>query len=685
MSGTDAATRAPSTARREAAAFAELFAASGLAFAQPVFDVLGKNSEIFVSRHATPAQTIAFVVAVLFGPPIAWYALELASSLVGDRVRRVVHLVGLGIAGALASLQLAKQVTELGPVPLVVIGVLGGIALALLVARFSVVRTWLRVLVVAPVAFAVLFLVASPVTTVVFEGRGAAAADVTVERPHRLVWIVFDEFPETSLLDGSGHVDAALFPNFAKLAATSNWYRNAATIAPFTLVAVPGMLTGNVPEGSETPAVVANYRDNAFTLLGRTYDVNAYETLTDVCPRSICDDPRHVAPKSRSLGGLATDGLGLWRDFASPTRKPPGLDVLRGELALDPDPVGTARRFVASLTPSTRPRFDFLHVLLPHWPWHTVGTTQDTGERTNPPGLVADRWSDDWAATIGRQDHLLQVQATDALLGEVMDKLQAVGAWDDTTLVVTADHGVGFAGGEPARGIGATNAPDVVWTPLFVKRAGQTTPVVDDRLARTTDILPTVAELLGVKVPWTTTGRSLLGTPRDDTTIGVVHWDIDAAPAKGRYTRVDPAAGLAAVLGARAAVPGDPALRIYRVGPYGGLVGVPRSDVARRPGGSTRFVVANPQHFTAVQPAAPVAPWLRVSGTAAPARAGVDVAVIVNGTVGAVTRTMVTAPGGPATWWARVPPQLFRPGGNQVEVREIGGSPAAPVLLDPPG
>ena len=170
---------------------------------------------------------------------------------------------------------------------------------------------------------------------------------------------------------------------------------------------------------------------------------------------------------------------------------------MRGVLSFDQNPMGTAKTFVASLAPAVTPTFDFLHVLLPHWSWRYVGSTQDDGAIGNPPGLAADRWTSAWAAASGRERHLLQVQATDTVLGLVMQRLRSIGAWDDTLFIVTADHGVGFAAREPARGLGATNAADVVWTPLFVKLPDQVAGKVDDRPARTLDVLPTIADVTG--------------------------------------------------------------------------------------------------------------------------------------------------------------------------------------------
>jgi hypothetical protein len=672
------------TWRRELGAFTELFALSGLAFAQPFFDVLSKNTDVLVAREASPRDVLIMTALVLFVPTVLWYALELASSLISDRLRRVVHLVGVGMFAAVLLAIWVKQVPDTGPGAIVALGILGGLATAWAVTRSSAVRRWLRLLAIAPILFALIFLASSPATPVVFGDRNAALVRAPVAHPHRVVWIVLDEFPETSLLDGTGRVDATLFPNFAALAATSNWYRNSTTIAPFTRVAVPGMLSGTMPDG-DVAATVANYPQSVFTLLGGTYRINAFERLTAMCPSRACRDSRHPTVRANSLGGLIRDSLDLWGDFASPERTKPGLDAMRGVLSFDPNPMGTAKAFVSTLAPATTPTFDFLHVLLPHWSWRYIGTTQDNGAIGSPPGLAADRWTSAWAADAGRERHLLQVQATDTVLGMIMQRLRSIGAWDDTMFVVTADHGVGFAAHEPARGLGATNAADVVWTPLFIKLPGQVTGKVDDRPARTLDILPTIADVVGITSPWKMQGRSLLGRPRRNGPVRVMHWKIDALEPDGAFNIVDTDAGFRRVLAARASdATGDPRLRLYRVGPFRDLVGRRLDTIERAAGAGPTIAMTDPARFDNVNPAAPVAPWLVVNGTVTRTAGGTPLAVSVNGVIAAVTQSVKT-PGALSPWWASLPPQLFVPGHNDVEVFEIAGTASAPTLRKAPG
>ena len=82
----------------------------------------------------------------------------------------------------------------------------------------------------------------------------------------------------------------------------------------------------------------------------------------------------------------------------------------------------------------------FLHLLLPHHPWRYLPSGA-----THPDKLLGGRkggWANQaWPMAVNRQAQLLQLAYTDHLLGEVIDRLEKQGVWDDALVVVTADHG----------------------------------------------------------------------------------------------------------------------------------------------------------------------------------------------------------------------------------------------------
>lgn len=668
----------PSTLR---SAFLELLALTGLAIALPAYGLASRNTEVFINLRPSTVNVVLLGIAALLVPPTVLTAVEWIVGRFAPRARRVLHATFLAVLFALFAVRLLREVFHLGVVPNLALVLVTTAGFTLLTSRFEGVRMWLRLVAVVPVGALVLCLAASPLTPVLWGDADQPLGATTIRNPHRVVWVVLDEFPLTSILDGEGAVDRTLFPQLAALADTSTWYRNSTTVAPFTFAAVPAMMTGKTPRDGTTPAIAANHSDNAFIALSEGYRLHVHEALTRLCPTSLCTPTTRVA-RGRT-GRLVSTLASLWWDGLDPQPRGKGLSALQGFLPTDADPTATSQQFIDAIQPDPagpRPWFDFLHVLLPHEPWRydqNLRVASDGPPRAGLDGQA--RWTDRAAAENGREYHLRQAQAADTVVGQLRARLTALGAWDDAVVVVTADHGVGFAPREPARGHSPHNAADLAWTPLFIKAPGQTSGAVDDRLARTTDILPTVADHLGTRLPWRADGRSLLGRPRPNGDFTMTAWKLDTVPANDGVTTVDGVAGFARVLasGGRGA---DcvPALRLYCAGRYRTLMGRSVTGLTGPPATNLEAVVTNPGKFDTVDPTSRTATWLSIEGALLGLRRPTDLAVAVNGTVAGLTRALPdrrTAP-----FWTALAPGAFRPGRNTVEVFAISGPAANPVL-----
>ncbi len=120
-------------------------------------------------------------------------------------------------------------------------------------------------------------------------------------------------------------------------------------------------------------------------------------------------------------------------------------------------------------------------------------------------------------------------------LGELLDDLRARGLYDDTLVIVTADHGEElFDHGGFSHGYSLHD--EVLHVPLLVKLPGQREAAVVDEPVSLADIYPTVADVLGVPVPYAVDGRSLRplieatsdaddDVPRDDAPGQLYHVD----------------------------------------------------------------------------------------------------------------------------------------------------------------
>src|SRR5437870_5163475 len=261
--------------REELATFVELFALSGLLVAQPVLDFLGNNAREMIIFRLSVSDVVVFLLLLLFVPPAVLLAFELLVGAIWPRARRRVHIAVMAVLIGVIAGNYVKVSTHSGAGPRIAVGLIVAIAVGFYIARSSVPQQWLRFLAVAPLVFSILFVTASPASILLFEH--VKAATVTVAHPARIVLIVLDEFPEASLLDGHGHVDAGLFPNFAKLADGSTWYRNDTTVAEYTVRAVPAVLTARLPNVKSVLPTASKYPQSLFTLLGKTYKINAHE------------------------------------------------------------------------------------------------------------------------------------------------------------------------------------------------------------------------------------------------------------------------------------------------------------------------------------------------------------------------------------------------------------------------
>ncbi len=229
------------------------------------------------------------------------------------------------------------------------------------------------------------------------------------------------------------------------------------------------------------------------------------------------------------------------------------------------------------------------------------------------------------------------------------------------------------------------SVPDVAWTPLIMKAPNQKTGGPDDRAAESIDVLPTMAQHLGVPIPWRVDGRSLLSAPRTAREFPMFEWSRSIVkPRRGEhFLHLDRAREFGAVSSARAAAPNDFAdLRVFGVGPYAGLLGSVAHPGAPATATST---LDSPIRYLVVNQALPKAQYAAIHGVTTVAASGRPLAVVVNGIVAGLSFTY-RAPGSDHTeFWGTLVPRFFHNGRNLVQTFGIDGPPEAPTLhLLPP-
>jgi hypothetical protein len=230
--------------------------------------------------------------------------------------------------------------------------------------------------------------------------------------------------------------------------------------------------------------------------------------------------------------------------------------------------------------------------------------------------------------------------------------MRASGTYDESLIVLTADHGVSFAADSVGRGMGHVKGSpaEVLWVPTFVKAPGQREGVVDDRNWQHVDLLPTIASYAGVRLPWQVDGVSARGPAR--TGADKLFYDTPSAKVT-----IDGAAGLRVVTGETSGIP-----RLAPP-PRAGLIGRATADFRITDGGPP-VTVANAADFASVDPDEGTVPALVYGSLPASVPAGSVLAIAVNGRIGAV------APAQAGGRFAGIvaDPASFRPGSNDLEL-----------------
>jgi hypothetical protein len=687
-------------------AFLELFALVGFAIAQPTLDVLGKDPDFFIFRQADRVEILVLVLAVTVLPALGMWLVEQVAGLAGERARRAVHLLMVAGLLALLALEVGKNLTSLRGTALVAAAALAGVAGGLLHATWSGLRLWLRYLAPAPIVFALVFLLASPVSKLVLPQSGgtvdANAPGVKIRAEHPVVMLLLDEFPLTSLLDSKGRIDQRLYPNFAKLAGGSAWYRNATAVSGLTDFAVPAMLDGRYPK-ENLPATAANYPDNLFTLLAKSYPVEPFQVVTQLCPATTCKATAATAPTAVGLGNTLRDSARVFKRVAWPqdvdenptgawlnatttekkTRPAAGDDASKVLREIDegnePDQY---RNFLASIQGTDQPTFYFLHILMPHQPWHWLPDGKQY--RNLGDGRNANGWTTEpWPPQLTRQRHLMQTGEVDRMVGQIMRRLQEQGMYDDTLFVVTADHGMSFIPNEFARRRASPrNADQVLWVPLFIKQPGQQHGRVTDQNWEHVDLVPTIADILGIRVPWKVDGVSQAGdgNPRTRTQ----KWFFSKPGERQEFPGPENQAKALRGVTDRMVKAGNGYLGWFQFGRFADLVGRRPGQVGVDPAAGGSAKVDRLGDFRGVDPASGTVPAMvtgQVSlGPGAPARPAV--AVAVNGVIGGVSELFKevrdnqgSQPEGPRDKFAAMTPDtLFKKGDNRLELFLVDAS-----------
>jgi len=497
-------------------------------------------------------------------------------------------------------------------------------------------------------------------------GCNSGGSDNASVRPRHLppvVVIVFDEFAADTLNGPDGKIDAERFPNFAALARISTWFPNGHTAYDSTFKAVPAILDSRLPRRGTAPDV-RSHQPSIFNLLAKLgYGVVKVESASAVCPPRICPGARTRRPGvlKRLAGG----------------RRPGRLD-----------------RWIGAIRRRSRPMFYFHHTLLPHEPWIYLPSGHRSRPVGNDPVEGINRpagFGDPRLTDHNHLRHLLQVGFVDHELGLVLRRLRRTHQLRQSLLVVVADHGYSFRVGVKSRRlVSDANIEEIGPVPFFVKAPGQMHGAVNESLVRNMEVLPTVADLLGVRIPWRIDGHSAFSdVVRDRDAVQIPTRDFSRVIRIGRAElerrRNELRLRQAALFGTGAESDllfGDPWAMAYRIGPDPELLDRRVADLHVVRAGGLRARVANADLVRHVAPSAEILPT-RVTGVLSDGgRAPRRLAAAVNGRIRAGGWSFHLGRRRREFFSFVVPEDAMHPGRNRVEVFEIKPGPVLVPLAD---
>lgn len=144
-----------------------LFVLCAFAVAQPLYDLLGRAPQFFVAHRAGPLVILSFALALSAGVPALLLLLEAATSRFGSQVRRHLHTTLVATLATLVILPLADRIAKLPAPGVIAVALLAGLASAAAYRRLPAARSLLTAISPAILIFPIVFVLFSPVRTLV--------------------------------------------------------------------------------------------------------------------------------------------------------------------------------------------------------------------------------------------------------------------------------------------------------------------------------------------------------------------------------------------------------------------------------------------------------------------------------------------------------------------------------------
>ncbi|WP_311029957.1 sulfatase-like hydrolase/transferase [Mesorhizobium koreense] len=671
-----------------------VFALVGVAVAQPVYSTLADGPEFFVANHAAGLQIIALVLALSIGLPLLIAVAEIGLRSMSRRLQRSVHLFVVWILLTFLALQVINRFFEKSAVAPIAVSIAAATVCTALYARSVVVKQLLTFLSIGALLFPLNFLIISPASKLILPGQSIANTGVDASRAKTpIVMVIFDEFNPTALLNKDGQIDSVRYPHFAQLAANAWWYPRATSTYPQTQFAVPAILSGELPDPAKQFPSYHDHPNNLFTMLGGSYALNVKESITSLCPDTLCTGKERafseitfasdifivychaIIPKvlhGRFLPSLRNG----WNNFGSVASTPSeGAEAELIEAFNDQS--GSSRmskfsQFIGSIDGHDK-TLNFMHILLPHQPYqfYPDGTYY---ERVADFGMDKTAWSSDQHfVDFAYKRYLMQVGYVDRMIGELIKRLKSINAYDRSMIIITADHGREFKTNTEDRILNYKDV-DLLHVPLLIKLPNQERGEINKNLVSNIDIVPTIADVLGIDLNWKFDGQSVFSENyKESENLNIVfrskEFNIDrnsivSLPLLGWQTQT---------FGSGTSLSDLPVN-----GPYASMIGkdIESLDVVKAPKEQEARLTQNFSMLADIDPASDFRPWLVSSEVANLGDDGQPwIALALNGKIVTLSQVYKDKNGSDRIL-ALFPPGSIAAGANALSAFQVSGSEA---------
>lgn len=333
-------------------------------------------------------------------------------------------------------------------------------------------------------------------------------------RPPNIVLITVESLrtDHVGAYGGKSHSrpDVPLTPALDALAKEGVVYEDAHSVTSWTLASHASIFTGLYPSAHQTK-LAQDRLDDSYNTLAERLAAQGYDTAGVVS-----------GPYLRKAHNLSQGFAQYHDEIASATHVQSHGDVT------NPRMLETIRQVVDHERDRNRPFFLFAYFWDPHYdyippdPYATMFQGPDCQpidiHRFETSLAINPNISPEQLAYVFSQ-YEGEIRWTDEHLGRFFQFLRDKGLWDDTVIIVTADHGDEFFDHGEKGHLNNIYA-ETVHVPLIVKYARGGRTGRDGRLVSLVDVLPTVLELAGAPSAGPLDGQSLLLTkPPEDRAI----------------------------------------------------------------------------------------------------------------------------------------------------------------------